>query len=127
VTGRDLTLPKAGFYRSMVPTKQKRMATKDEFAVIKTGGKQYIVAPGDVIEVELLGEHAEGDAITFDEVLMKGDTVGTPTVAGAKVTGTYQGLKKGNKLSILRFKAKSNFSRKVGHRQRYAQVKIDSI
>ncbi len=103
------------------------MATKNEFAVIKTGGKQYIVAPGDVIEVELLGEHAEGDTIEFDEVLMKGDTVGTPTVSGAKVTGTYQGLKKGKKLTIMRFKSKSNFYRKVGHRQKYAKVSIDKI
>lgn len=100
--------------------------TKD-FAVIKTGGKQYIVSPGDVIEVELMGDHKEGDKVEFAEVLMKGDTVGTPTVSGAKVTGTYQGLKKGKKLSILRFKAKSNFDRKVGHRQKYAQVKIDAI
>lgn len=100
--------------------------TKD-FAVIKTGGKQYIVSPGDVINVELLSDLNEGDTVTFDEVLMKGNTVGTPTVAGAKVTGTYQGVKKGIKLSILRFKSKSNFSRKIGHRQKYAQVKIDSI
>lgn len=98
-----------------------------EFAVIKTGGKQYIVAPGDVIDVELLGEHEAGAKIEFDEVLMKNDTVGTPTVSGAKVTGTYQGMKKGKKLSILRFKAKSNFDRKVGHRQKYSQVKIESI
>lgn len=105
------------------------MATETkEFAVIKTGGKQYIVSPGDVLDVELLdGEYAEGDAVTFDEVLMKNTTVGTPTVAGAKVKATYQGLKKGKKLSILRFKSKSNFSRKVGHRQKYATVKIDSI
>jgi large subunit ribosomal protein L21 len=103
------------------------MASNNEFAVIKTGGKQYIVAPGDVIDVELMGDLNEGDSVEFDEVLMKGDTVGTPTVAGAKVKGTYQGLKKGKKLSILRFKAKSNFDRKVGHRQKYAQVKIDAI
>jgi large subunit ribosomal protein L21 len=103
------------------------MATNNEFAVIKTGGKQYIVSPGDTIEVELLGDFNEGDTIEFDEVLMKGDSVGTPTVSGAKVTGTYKGMKKGKKLSILRFKSKSNFSRKIGHRQKYAQVTIDKI
>ena len=103
------------------------MATNNEFAVIKTGGKQYIVSPGDVIDVELLGNLNEGDKVEFDEVLMQGDTVGTPTVAGVKVTGTYQGLKKGKKVTILRFKSKSNFSRKVGHRQQYAQVKIDKV
>lgn len=103
------------------------MATNNEFAVIKTGGKQYIVSPGDTIEVELLNGLNEGDKVEFDEVLMKGDTVGTPTVAGAKVTGTYNGMKKGKKLSIIRFKSKSNFFRKVGHRQKYAQVTIDKI
>lgn len=101
-------------------------ATKD-FAVIKTGGKQYIVSPGDTIEVEIMSDLNEGDTVEFDEVLMKGDTVGTPTVDGAKVTGTYHGDKKGKKLSIIRFKSKSNFYRKVGHRQKYAQVTIDKI
>lgn len=99
----------------------------NNFAVIKTGGKQYIVSPGDTIEVELMEGLNEGDTVTFDEVLMKGDTVGTPTVSGAKVMGTYQGVKKGKKVSILRFKAKSNYDRKVGHRQKYAQVTIDKI
>ena len=58
---------------------------------------------------------------------MQGDTVGTPTVTGATVKATYLGEKKGKKLSILRFKAKSNRSRKVGHRQKYAQVRIESV
>jgi large subunit ribosomal protein L21 len=117
-------LPNARFSGSIAAI----MTTEtNNFAVIKTGGKQYIVSPGDTIEVELLGEHNEGDTITFDEVLMKGDTVGTPTVSGAKVTGTYHGDKKGKKLTIMRFKSKSNFFRKVGHRQKYAQVTIDKI
>ena len=98
-----------------------------DFAVIATGGKQYIVSPKDIVEVELLGEHKEGDKVEFTEVLMKNGEVGTPTVSGAVVKGTYLGMKKGKKLNILRFKSKSNFSRKVGHRQKYAQVQIDSI
>jgi len=100
----------------------------NNFAVIKTGGKQYIVSPGDVLDVELLGdEYNEGDTVTFDEVLMKNNQVGTPTVPGASVKATYQAYKKGIKLSIMRFKSKSNFSRKIGHRQKYATIKIDSI
>lgn len=107
-------------------------ATKtEEFAVIETGGKQYIVSVGDVIEVELLGDHAEGDKIEFDHVLMndngKDATIGTPYISGAKVKGTYMGDKKGKKLSIIRYKAKSNRDRKIGHRQKYAQVKIESL
>lgn len=106
-------------------------ATKNDFAVIETGGKQYIVSAGDVIDVELLGEHEEGAAVEFDKVLLKDDgtkaTVGAPYIAGAKVKATYQGLHKGTKLSILRYKAKSNRDRKIGHRQKYSRVKIESI
>ncbi len=109
----------------------KDTATKGDFAVIETGGKQYIVSVGDVIDVELLGDLEEGAKVSFDKVLLKDDgakaTVGNPYIAGAAVQGTYQGLKKGIKLSILRFKAKSNRDRKIGHRQKYARVKIDTI
>lgn len=106
-------------------------AKTEAFAVIETGGKQYIVTPGDVLEVELLSEYNEGDTITFDKVLLH-DTgtetkVGTPYVSGAKVTATCAGDTKGKKISIIRYKAKSNRSRKVGHRQTYTKVTIDKI
>ena len=100
------------------------------FAVIATGGKQYVVREGDILLVELLGDHKEGDTIEFDTVLMTDDgsstKVGTPTT-GTKVKATYLGEKKGPKLTIVRYKAKSNRDRRIGHRQHYAQVKIDSI
>ncbi len=106
-------------------------AIKEEFAVIETGGKQYIVSVGDVLDVELLGELEEGATVEFDKVLLKDSgskaTVGAPYIDGAKVKATYQGLKKGTKLTILRYKAKSNRDRKIGHRQHYARVKIESI
>lgn len=107
-------------------------ATKTEdFAVIETGGKQYIVSVGDVLEVELLGDHKEGDKITFDQVLMSDSgasaTIGDPVIKGAKVTATFLGDKKGKKLSIVRYKAKSNFNRRVGHRQQYSTVQIESL
>jgi len=107
-------------------------ATKNEaFAVIETGGKQYMVSTGDVLDIEHLASHEEGDKIEFDKVLMN-DTgsaakIGTPYLDGAKVKATYLGDKKGKKLSIIRYKAKSNRDRKIGHRQLYSQVKIDSI
>jgi len=114
----------------MIATTMATTATKDAFAVIETGGKQYIVSVGDTVAVELLGDHKEGDKITFDSVLMTDDgakaTVGTP-FTGSKVTATYLGEKKGPKLSIIRFKAKSNRDRKIGHRQHYAEIKIESI
>ncbi len=98
------------------------------FAVIATGGKQYLVREGDTILVELLGEHLEGDKIEFDALMTddgKSSKIGTP-IAG-KVAATYLGEKKGKKLTIIRYKAKSNRDRRLGHRQHYAQVKIDKI
>ena len=100
------------------------------FAVIETGGKQYIVSVGDVIEVELLGENEAGAAIEFDTVLMTDDgassKIGTP-YTGTKVKAIYLGMEKGPKITILRYKAKSNRDRKIGHRQKYSQIKIESI
>lgn len=101
--------------------------TQKDFAVIATGGKQYVVSAGDVLDVELLGDYKEGDAVEFTDVLMQNDKVGTPTVAGAKVTATYLEMKKGTKISILRFQAKSNRDRKLGHRQKYSRVRIESV
>ncbi len=101
--------------------------TKD-FAIIETGGKQHVVSVGDVLDVELLdGDLKEGDTVEFDQVLMQNDKVGTPTVSGAKVKAKFLGEKKGIKISILRYKAKSNRSRKQGHRQKYSRVEILSI
>lgn len=90
-----------------------------------------MVAVGDVLDVELLGEHKEGDKIEFDKVLMVDDgkdaTIGMPYIKGAIVKATFQEEKKGKKLTIVRYKAKSNRDRRIGHRQHYARVKIDSI
>ena len=96
----------------------------EKFSVIETGGKQYMVSTGDVIDVELLGEHEEGAKIEFDKVLMTDSKIGTPYVDGAKVTATFKETKKGKKISILRYKAKSNRDRKLGHRQKYSRVEI---
>ena len=110
-----------------------KAAKKDSaFAVIETGGKQYMVSAGDVLDVELLtGDLKEGDSIEFDKVLLVDDgkdaTIGMPYIKGAKVKATYKGLKKGTKIHIVRYKAKSNRDRRIGHRQKYAQVKIESI
>lgn len=112
-------------------TEVKTTELQKDFAVIETGGKQYLVSKGDVLDVELLGEHKEGEAIEFDKVLMtdngKDIVVGTPYVDGKKVKATYQGFIKGKKLTIVRFKAKSNRSRKLGHRQKYSRIQIESV
>ena len=105
-------------------------ANKESFAVIATGGKQYVVSVGDTLAVELLGDHKEGDKIEFDTVLMTDDgksaKVSTP-YTGSKVKATYVGEKKGPKLTIVRYKAKSNRDRRLGHRQHYAEIKIEAI
>ena len=116
-------------YCSILPIMATETATKP-FAVIATGGKQYVVTQGQTLEVELLGNHNEGDKIEFDTVLMTDDgsksVVGTP-LTGTKVTATYLGETKGPKITIVRYKAKSNRDRRIGHRQHYASVKIESI
>lgn len=111
--------------------KEKTTAENKEFAVIETGGKQYMVSAGDVLEVELLGDLKEGDAVEFDKVLMVDNgsdtTIGAPYIDGAKVKATYKGLKKGKKITIVRYQQKSNRDRRIGHRQHYATVQIDSL
>ena len=111
----------------MVETDTKNEAS----AVIESGGKQYLVRVGDELNLELLGKHEAGDQIKFDRVLMsdngKETTLGGPYIEGAKVTATFVGEIKGPKLTIIRYKAKSNRDRKLGHRQKYSRVKIDSL
>lgn len=112
----------------------KAAKTEGEIAVIETGGKQYTVGVGDTIEVELLaawGDLKEGDKVTFDKILLVDNgsdtTIGTPYISGAKVTASYVADVKGPKISIIRYKAKSNRDRKIGHRQKYSKVKIESF
>lgn len=117
-------------------TAKKMPTKKEEFAVILSGGKQYVVSVGDIVDVELLPkenneQYKEGDMVEFDQVLLVDNgtdaTIGTPYIDGAKVRAVYQGGKKGKKLSIVRFKAKSNRDRKIGHRQKYDRVKIEAV
>ncbi|HLB66031.1 MAG TPA: 50S ribosomal protein L21 [Candidatus Saccharimonadales bacterium] len=97
-------------------------------AVIQTGGKQYVVSEGDVIEVELLGE---SKTITFEPLLVikeKIVKVGTPTVKGSKVTAQIiEPLVKGEKVTVIRYKAKKRVKKIQGHRQKYTKIKIVSI
>ena len=99
------------------------------YAVIETGGKQYRVQEGDVINVEKLNVEA-GDVVTFDKVLLVSDgtevKVGTPYVDQA-VTGTVVENGKGKKVIIFKYKAKKDYRKKQGHRQPYTQVKIESL
>ena len=99
------------------------------YAVIVSGGKQYKVSEGDVIRVEKL-EVEEGAKVSFDQVLLINDgslKIGTPTVQGAKVSGTVLQNGKGKKVLVYRYKRKSGDHKKNGHRQLFTEVKIDKI
>ena len=96
------------------------------FAVIKTGGKQYRVVSGDVIKVEKL-EGEAGSTIALDQVLMLGDTIGTPLVAGASVSAEVIAQDRGPKVIIFKKKRRQNYRRKNGHRQDLTVLRITEI
>jgi len=99
------------------------------YAIIETGGKQYKVSEGDIIRVEKL-EAEEGKEYTFDQVLAVNDgtlKVGNPTVTGATVKATVTGTGRGKKVVVYKYKRKSGYHKKAGHRQAYTQVKIEAI
>jgi len=103
-----------------------------KFAVIETGGKQYKVSEGDSIKVEKLpGEHKEGDKITFDKVLLLSDgketKIGTPYIKGAKIEAVFKEEGKNKKIMVIRFKSKSRYFKKRGHRQPFTKVEVGAI
>lgn len=99
------------------------------YAIIETGGKQYRVQKDDIIDVELLDK--EEGTVEFTNVLFFNNgssaLVGTPYVPGKLVQGEILGEEKGPKVTIFKYKRRKPFRRKVGHRQRYARVKITDI
>ena len=100
------------------------------YAIIETGGKQYLVQEGDVIFVEKLPVEAE-DTVVFDKVIAvvdEGNSVfGTPTVKGAKVEAKVLKNGKAKKVIVYKMRPKKNYRRKQGHRQPYTKVEISSI
>ena len=103
-----------------------------EFAVIKTGGKQYKVSVGDTVKIEkLVGEHKEGDKITFDKVLLvdngRDTTIGTPFITGAKVEAELVEIGRAKKIIVVKYKPKSRYLIRQGHRQHFFKIKILEI
>ena len=100
------------------------------YAIVKTGGKQYKVSEGDTIFVEKL-EAGEGESVVFDQVLtVVNDAdvkIGRPMVDGAKVTGKVMAHGKGKKILVFKYKAKSNYRKRQGHRQPFTKVVIEKI
>ena len=117
-----------------------------EIAIIETGGKQYTVAKGDIIRIEKLAavkgkgegkdgakaeEYKEGDKIVFDRVLLVDDgkdtTIGTPYIEKARVTATIARIGRAQKINVIKYKQKSRYFKKYGHRQPYFSVKIEEL
>lgn len=108
---------------------------KDEFAVIQTGGKQYKVSEGGQVCIEKIKatgvEYKKGDKVSFDKVLLVQDaddtTIGTPYIKGAKVDAEIVEIGRTRKVMVIKYKQKSRYLKRNGHRQPFFKVKITSI
>jgi large subunit ribosomal protein L21 len=100
------------------------------YAVIKTGGKQYRVAPGENIKIEQLQAEV-GATIILDQVLMVADgeavQVGTPTLAGTAVSATVVSHGRGPKVRIFKMRRRKHYQKTQGHRQNYTEIRVDAI
>lgn len=100
------------------------------YAVVRTGGKQYRVSPGDTVEVERMGG-AIGERVTLDDVLLVADgesvRVGQPVVEGASVVARITGQYKGEKILVFRYRPKKRIRVRRGHRQYITRLQIDAI
>ena len=113
--------------------KKAPKAVKGLYAVFATGGKQYRVSEGNTLKIEkLVGEHKEGDTLTFDSVLMIDNggtevTLGNPFIKGSVVSATLSKIARYKTIDVIKYKQKSRYFKKYGHRQPYFEIKIDSI
>ena len=117
-----------------VKSPAKKTSTKSGlFATIATGGKQYRVQAGDTLKIEkLVGEHKEGDKLTFDNVLMTDNgagevTLGKPFITGSSVSATLKKIARYKTVDVIKYKQKSRYFKKYGHRQPYFEIRVDSI
>jgi large subunit ribosomal protein L21 len=104
----------------------------EEFAIIQTGGKQYSVSKGEIISIEKLSDdHKEGDSVLFDSVLLssngKDTTIGTPFIPKIAVKGTITQIGRSPKVMVVKYKQKSRYWKRNGHRQPFFKVRIDSL
>lgn len=115
-----------------MPKKTSTTKENNEFAVIFTGGKQYKVSAGDTVKIEKIkGDFKVGDKVTFDKVLLVDDgsntTIGTPYIEGAQVEATVAKIGRLPKVTVIKYKQKSRYFKKNGHKQPYFEVKIEKI
>ena len=103
-----------------------------EFAIIHTGGKQYKVSKGDTVKIEkITGDFKVGDKVTFDKVLLvedgKDTTIGTPYITNAKVNATLSEVGRNKTVEVIKYKQKSRYFKKNGHRQPFTTLKIEKV
>lgn len=116
-------------YQATFPTDGIETGSRIMYAIIETGGKQYRVHPGDIIDIERLPEN-ESDQVVFDRVLMVGGDevkIGTPVVEGAQVHGERLADVRGPKITVFKVKRRKGYRRKNGHRQDLLRVRIKDI
>jgi large subunit ribosomal protein L21 len=100
------------------------------YAIIRSGGKQFRVSPGEVVRVPSLADKNEGDNVEFEVLAAGGDNgvqIGNPVIAGAKVTGTVVKNGRGPKIIVFKFKRRKQYKKMKGHRQGFTAVKIDAV
>lgn len=102
-----------------------------EFAVVETGGKQYLISPKQKIKIEKIEDIKEGDEITFDKVLLyvdkKGDVkIGKPYISGTKITAKCEKLGRSKKIIVFHYHSKTRYKKKKGHRQSFMKVSIEN-
>ena len=112
-------------------SKKAPKAVSTEFAVIATGGKQYQVSVGDTVQIEKIEGLKKGDSVTFDKVLLVDNgsdtTIGTPYITGVSVSGVVEVVGRNQKVMVIKYKQKSRYLKKNGHRQPHLKVKITAI
>ena len=100
------------------------------YAVVRTGGKQVRMQPGEWVRVEKL-DGGVGDPVELDDVLLVGGNadlkIGTPKVEGARVIGTITAQGRGPKITVFKMKRRKGYRRKIGHRQDYTEILVDRI
>ena len=122
--------PKKSSAKVVAKEKPATKGGKVESAVIFTGGKQYIVSSGDRLKIEKIkGDYKEGEKVKFDKVLLTVNggkaTLGNPFISGASVSATISKIGKAKKVTVIKYKQKSRYFKKRGHRQPFFEVVID--
>jgi large subunit ribosomal protein L21 len=125
-------MPTAKKQPNTTASKKATKVSDEEFAVIAAGGKQYRVSVGEVISIEKFKDASKkGDTVSFDKVLLVDNgadtTIGTPYIDGASVTGEVVSVGRAPKVTVIKYKQKSRYFKKNGHRQPFVKVKISAI